>query len=174
MTQGNQVISLADIYNKNVNFLLGSGASLPLFPTLALDLNRSNDEQWTLEELATHFEETDDSRKLPLFMHYYVECIEPAQKFSLAPNDVSEVITNYRTFLKTVLDMLQRRKELDRRCNIFTKNYDGCIPLVADEILREGEIDFVLNDGAKGFSKRFLQASNFSSFLCQTGVFDRH
>jgi hypothetical protein len=74
MTQGNQMISPADIYNKNVNFLLGSGASWPLFPTLALSIKQPNGKPWTLEELATYFEETNDPRKTPLFMHYYAKC----------------------------------------------------------------------------------------------------
>jgi hypothetical protein len=70
--------------------------------------------------------------------------------------------------------MLQRRQALDRQCNIFTTNYDGCFPLVADELLQLGHIDFILNDGTRGFSKRILQARNYNSFLCQTGVFGRH
>jgi hypothetical protein len=63
-------------------------------------------------------------------------------------------IQNYRTFLTTALDMVGRRKQLDRRCNLFTANYDGCFPLVADELTKEGRTDFVLNDGTREFSKR--------------------
>lgn len=173
------MISIGEIYDQDVNFLFGSGASFGLFPTLRLGLKREDgDKSWTLEDLATHFENTDDNRRVPLFMHYYASCIRPAEVFSIGAASASEkgkaVLANYRTFLETVLTMLQRRKALDRRCNLFTTNYDGCLPLVADEILRRGDIDFVLNDGTRGFSKRFLQARNFSTFLCQTGVFGRH
>ncbi|SOS42359.1 hypothetical protein CFBP3840_05354 [Pseudomonas syringae] len=83
-------------------------------------------------------------------------------------------IKNYRTFLTTALEMVKRRKALDRRCNVFTTNYDGCFPLVADALIKEGCIDFVLNDGARGFTRRMLQARNFGSYLCQAGVFGRY
>lgn len=70
--------------------------------------------------------------------------------------------------------MVKRRKALDRRCNVFTTNYDGCFQLVADALIREGHIDFVLNDGARGFTRRVLQARNFGAYLCQAGVFGRY
>lgn len=172
------MISINEIYEQDINFLFGSGASSGLFPTLQLGVQRDDGTSWTLEELATHFEETDDRRKIPLFMHYYASCIKPAEDFRISAANAFEqkksVIANYRKFLETILMMLQRRNVLDKRCNLFTTNYDGCFPLVADEIIREGNIDFILNDGTRGFSKMFLQASNFNTFLCQTGVFGRH
>jgi len=173
------VISLGDIYDKDINFLFGSGASFGLLPTLRLEIKReTGGENWTLEDLATYFESTDDKRLIPLFMHYYQSCIRPAEVLSIATanqtNSGRVVVDNYRQFLESVLVMLQRRKALERRCNIFTTNYDGCFPLVADAIMQRGQIDFVLNDGTRGFSKRILQARNFNSFLCQTGVFGRH
>ena len=41
-------------------------------------------------------------------------------------------------------------------------------------MLRRGNIDFIVNDGARGFSKRYLQARNFNSLVSHTGIFDRH
>jgi len=173
------VISLGDIYDKDVSFLFGSGASFGLLPTLRLDIKREvGGESWTLEELAAHFEKAKDKRLIPLFMHYYQSCIRPAEMLTISAANGTEggrvVVDNYRRFLESVLLMLQRRKALERRCNIFTTNYDGCFPLVADEIIQRGHIDFVLNDGTRGFTKRILQARNFNSFLCQSGVFGRH
>lgn len=173
-----ETISASDVYDKDLNFLFGAGASSGLFPTLALQIKNEHGVAWTLEELATHFEGTGDQRYIPLFMHYYNTCIRPAQVFNvnLAAGDETrgKVVGNYRAFLNTVLKILQRRKALERRCNLFTTNYDGCFPLIADEILRDGSIDFLLNDGARGFRRRYLQARNFNTYLCQTGVFERH
>jgi hypothetical protein len=172
------VISVGDIYDKDVNFLIGSGASHGLFPTLGLGIRKDAEHSWTLEELATQFDLSGDPRYAPLFMHYYASCIHPAQTFTLQNAQQSAlgkvVIENYSRFIETVLAMLHRRRALDRRCNVFTTNYDGCLPFVADEILRKSAADFVLNDGGRGFRQRVLQARNFNSFLCQTGVFDRH
>jgi hypothetical protein len=173
------VIPIGDIYNQDINFLFGSGASFGVLPTLQLQLRKGHgDDRYTLEELATLFEQTGDRRLVPLFMHYYASCIRPAELLSIEGANATErgaaVIENYRTFLLTALEMVKRRKALDRRCNVFTTNYDGCFPLVADCLIKEGHIDFVLNDGARGFTRRILQARNFGSYLCQSGVFGRY
>lgn len=175
------MISIGDIYDKDLNFLFGSGASFGLLPTLQLKMRTGiGDARYSLEELATKFEQEDGDRRrlVPLFMHYYSSCIRPAERLILeaavSTEAGAETIKNYRTFLTTVLEMVSRRKALDRRCNIFTTNYDGCFPLVADELIKEGRTDFVLNDGARGFSKRIVQARNFGSYLCQSGVFGRY
>jgi SIR2-like domain len=175
------VISIGDIYDKDINFLFGSGASSGLLPTLQLQMRTGEDEaRYSLEELATKFEKEDKGRRrlVPLFMHYYSSCIRPAEQLTLKSAVETEAgaktIKNYRTFLITALEMVKRRKALDRRCNIFTTNYDGCFPLVADALIQEGSTDFVLNDGTRGFTKRVLQARNFGAYLCQAGVFGRY
>lgn len=175
------VIPIGDIYDKDINFLFGSGASSGLLPTLQLKMQTGEGEaRYSLEELATKFEQEDEDRRrlVPLFMHYYSACIRPAEKLTLdsasATPDGAKAIANYRTFLRTALEMVKRRKALDRRCNVFTTNYDGCFPLVADELIREGHTDFVLNDGARGFTRRTLQARNFGSYMCHAGVFGRY
>lgn len=173
------MISISDIYNQDINFLFGSGASFGLLPTLQLQVQTGEgDSRYTLEDLATKFECEQDRRLIPLFMHYYASCIRPAERLSLeralAAEPGAAVIKNYRTFLTTALEMVKRRKALDRRCNVFTTNYDGCFPLVADSLIKEGNIDFVLNDGTRGFTRRILQARNFGAYLCQAGVFGRY
>ena len=174
-------ISLNDIYDKNINFLIGSGASYGLFPTLAVDIKGNGGEWQSIETLATHFEQSgNEDAKTLLFMYYFNVCIKPVMEFDLQSPDITsapikiEVINNYRKFLDTVLTVLQRKKEYERKCNIFTTNYDGCFSYIADEILKEGAIDFTVNDGARGFRRRYLQAKNYNSFICQTGIFDRH
>lgn len=170
-------IKAEDIYDKNLNFLLGSGASFGLFPTLALKILNNDGEPHTVETLATSFTENDSKFTL-VFMHYYATCIKPVIEFNLAAAKVDQdkqtVISNYVAFLETTLQLLQRRKSMEKRCNIFTTNYDGCIAHIADSLFERANVDFVLNDGARGFHRRFLQARNFNSFLCQTGVFERH
>lgn len=175
------MIAISDIYDKDINFLFGSGASTGLLPTLQLQMRTGvGDGRYSLEELATKFEQEDDDRRrlVPLFMHYYASCIRPAERLTLgtavATAPGAQTVKNYRTFLTTALEMVGRRKQLDRRCNLFTTNYDGCFPLVADALITEGRTDFVLNDGARGFTKRVVQARNFDSYLCQAGVFGRY
>ena len=151
------MIPLGDIYNKAVNFLIGSGASSGLFPTLELVLVKDDGNRWSLEDLGAHLAASNDRRHTPLFMHYYNECILPAQRFAVGSvNDKrgKTVLENYQKLLLTLLALVRKRQALDRRCNVFTTNYDGCIPLVADELLQAGTHDFVLNDGTRGVDLR--------------------
>lgn len=172
-----ELIKVGDIYDKNLNFLLGSGASFGLFPTLALKILDHEGNPHTIETLATSFDENDPRITL-VFMHYYTTCIKPVIEFNLNAAEADphklEVIENYGAFLETVLQLLQRRKPMEKRCNVFTTNYDGCIAHTADTLFKRANVDFVLNDGARGFHRRFLQARNFNSFVCQTGIFERH
>lgn len=175
------MISIDDIYDKDINFLFGAGASSGLLPTLQLQMRTGEGEaRYSLEDLATKFEQEDrDHRRIvPLFMHYYSSCIRPAELLTLQTARATGVgkmaIDNYRTFLMTALEMVKRRKALDRRCNVFTTNYDGCFSLVADALIEDGYTDFVLNDGTRGFTRHILQARNFGSYLCQAGVFGRY
>ncbi len=97
-----------DAYNKNINILIGSGASADLFPTLGLAIKNSKDERETIETLATRYENHPD-KKTALFMHYYNTCILPVQTFS--PTDVTSDegksnLDNYEVFLKTLLGLL--------------------------------------------------------------------
>ncbi len=177
-------IDLNDIYDKNINFLIGAGASHGLFPTLALKIKDDKGVRQTIETLATRFYEAKESNSLYtlLFMHYYETCIKPVitndfeskeEFFDLQPKE-QEVLDNYKKFIETLLKILQYRKNFDRKCNVFTTNYDACFTYTADQILENGNLDFVINDGARGFNRRYLQAKNFNSFVCQTGIFERH
>lgn len=164
-----------DAYNKNINILIGSGASADLFPTLALAIKNAKGERETIETLATKFETWPDKRTA-LFMHYYNTCIFPVQTFtpSAVTSDEGKAnLENYEIFLTTLLGLLDRRKDLNRKINIFTTNYDGCLAHTADNILMKGSHDFVVNDGTSGFHRKHLHSKNFSTFHCQTGIFER-
>ncbi|MBI2727158.1 MAG: SIR2 family protein [Polaromonas sp.] len=168
-------IEALDTYNKNINILLGSGASADLFPTLGLEIKGPNNEWQSIETLATAFEKNLQKRTA-LFMHYYNTCIYPVQTFDPAKVVTGKGLTNlenYELFLKTLLGLLDRRKELNRKINVFTTNYDGCLAHTADKILMNGSHDFVVNDGSSGFQKKHLHAKNFNTFQCQTGIFER-
>lgn len=185
-------ISLKDIYQQNLNFIIGAGASSGLFPTLWLDIEDSEvpGQNETIETLATKLEQGGlKHHHALLFMHYYQKIIKPVISFSLDDtnngvacdncNSCEEcnkrlTLGNYETFLESLILLLIQKDSFSRRCNIFTTNYDGCMPLVADKILESGKYDFVINDGSRGFLKRTLAAKNFNSYVCQTGVFGRN
>jgi len=169
-------IKLDAVFDKNLNFLIGSGASVGLLPTLALNIRDAQGNRHTVETLAGDLPE-DDPRRSALFMHYYLQCVLPAQKLTRESvagiPEKQQVLVNYKTFISTLLQILLRRRQFDKRCNVFTTNYDPCFTLIADELIQGGTIDFVLNDGARGFTVRQLHARNFNTYLSQTGIFER-
>lgn len=168
-------IEALDIYNKNVNILIGSGASADLFPTLGLQIKDALGNWETIETLSTKYALRPE-KSAALFMHYYSTCIHPVQTFSpsaIATAEGLENLDNYEVFLRTLLGFLDRRKDVNRKINIFTTNYDGCLAHAADNLLVRGAHEFVVNDGTSGFYKKHLHAKNFNTFQCQTGVFER-
>jgi len=173
-------IKLDEICEMNINLIIGSGASYGLFPTLSIGMLKGKT-QHTIETIATEIEQTDSKVKprilALLFMYYYETCIKPISKLDLAKlsEPEQEVIENYSKLLNTLLVVLRKKQSSNKRCNLFTTNYDGCIPFAADKILKKGQTEFVINDGTRGFRTKYLQARYFNSYLRQTGVFgDKH
>ncbi|VEL95968.1 hypothetical protein ALT761_00927 [Alteromonas sp. 76-1] len=193
-------IPLNEIYQHKLNFLIGAGASSDLFPTLWLPLKDSDDEKKneTIETLATKLDQLGEpykSHHALLFMYYYENIIEPVCKFQLGdiyiPHDEEctnddqckvcekielrkEAIENYEIFIDSIVRLLQQKSDFQRRCNLFTTNYDGCVPLVADKMIKKGNLEFNINDGTSGFLERTLSARNFNNYVCQSGVFGRN
>lgn len=176
-TKQNVSISFSDIYDKNINFLIGSGASYGIAPTLELKIkDASTGKAHTIETLGKYFE---DSRKeahlTTLLMYYYVSCIKPILEFDSERADSTQqcVIENYKRFLKSIATLLNR-KRANKQCNIFTTNYDNCFVQAIDKLYSEGDFNLNLNDGAKGFEKKYLSARNFNTVHYETSPFRQH
>lgn len=170
-------IKIGDIYDKNINFLLGSGASYGFLPTLALQIKSEGDNTHTIETLSTLWEREEklELRTL-LFNYYYTNCIKPAIDIDMENlcSEQKKVFDNYATFLRTVLLTISRSQSSGRKCNIFTTNYDGCVEIAADNLIEDEKLDFILNDGCRGFIKRYLHSKNFNTVQYKTGVFGKH
>lgn len=99
-----------DLHDKNINYLIGAGASTGVFPTL--ELNIQTEGQWeTIETLATEFDSTGaDHLKTLLFMYYYEECIKPVSSvdFTNLKGDERVVIDNYKKFMTLNFEILLR------------------------------------------------------------------
>jgi len=166
------------IYDKHLNLLIGSGASFGLLPTLALKVTRTDGSSHTIETLATLYERLGDRQRLAaLFMHYYQTCILPAQTMPFeairADADRAPILDHYEQLVRTLLSMVQRRHGIDKRCNVFTTNYDGCLPHAANRVMSSGGQDFVVNDGSRGFFQRVVEARNYNTYYFRTGIFER-
>jgi len=174
--QKNVSIPFAEIYDKNINFLIGSGASYGIAPTLELKIKQSDGSKHTVETLGKYFEDHNKTELLTsLFMHYYVECVKPILHFNYhsAAGEQRRVVEEYKNFLKSIKSLLDRKKE-NKQCNIFTTNYDNCFVQAVELLYRENAFDINLNDGVKGFGKRYLSARNFNTVQYETSPFRQH
>lgn len=169
-------IPLSDIYDKNINFLIGSGASYGIAPTLELKIKQSNGKPHSIETLGKYFKDNNQNDLMTtLLMHYYVKCIAPILTFDYqqASPEQQEVIENYTQFLKTINALLERKRN-GKQCNIFTTNYDNCFVQSIERLYKENKFDINLNDGAKGFSNKYLSVRNFNSVQYETSPFRQH
>ncbi len=105
------------IQSSHVNFLLGSGCSLPGIKTLG-----------NIEKAYTDYIENnqqDLANKL-LFEFLRAFLMEPSEWKDISKPDTKETLANYKHFLENVSHLLTKRKNglLQKRATIFTTNYD--------------------------------------------------
>ena len=172
-----KTIKIEEIYEQNLNFIIGSGASVGIAPTLKINAVNLLGETLTIETLATLFDKENKPELLFLtFAHYYYNCVRPIA--NLGKNEYSDTekntLGNYVDFIDTIIKILNRKENFKKRCNIFTTNYDSAFEIAAEKMLSHGGRHFSLNDGSSGFKNKYLNSKNFNTFSYQTGIFDGH
>ncbi|PSV55694.1 SIR2 family protein [Photobacterium sp. GB-3] len=171
--------NLHQIYDHNLNFLFGAGASVGFLPTLALEIKDENGKKHTFETLAKHYE-NDKEMTTMLFMLYYRECIKPGLPRSSSlpkvprPPNQEAVITEYKRFITTLIQVLNKQKPSAKRANIFTTNYDNCLEMASEELMAAKRAQFEVNDGSTGFQTRTFHARNFNNRVVNKGLLERY
>jgi hypothetical protein len=174
-------IKINDIWQHHVNILIGSGASYGLFPTLETEM-----EDETIETIGKYFEdEKKHKHKSLLFMYYYINCIKPVITYDIEETKFGAdlgiddfiaklaVINNYKILLNT-LKIISSKNKSHKKTNIFTTNYDSCFADAYEELLLgQYNLDFTLNDGTKGFRRKFLEAQNFDTSSIRHSLFGK-
>lgn len=171
-------ISLRELSGKNLNFLFGSGASVPYLPTLYI-----NEYRKSLEEIFTELEvqEKDGSIAYYYWQKFYWDNI--LSKGSLSNVDLLtgtekekyfKVKNEYEIFMKNTIRFLNyQNDDHSAKVNIFTTNYDMFFEKVADDLNVSQATDFILNDGSRGFIQKNYSVSNYDKTVYKTGVFGR-
>jgi hypothetical protein len=169
--------NLYDVYEHNLNFLLGAGASFGFLPTLELKVKDESGKVFTIESLAHRFDEDgNDELRTLLFMFYYRECILPGLPghFDASfPHHGQSVLNEYECFLATLVEVLERQKD-SKKVNLYTTNYDSCLELSSDSLLSGLPGRFVVNDGSDGFQSKRFHTKNYNNRVVQKGIFDKH
>jgi len=110
------------IQDSNLNFLIGSGLSVPYFGVLG-----------NIEQLLTELESYDPKKeeikkiiKVSLYMKYFKVAISGNVEILENHTDAQSVLSNYKDFLIMLNSILLERKNtlLGKQVNIFTTNID--------------------------------------------------
>lgn len=160
-----------EIFDKRINFLIGSGASFGALNTLSTEYTKGGS-KISFEDIASILESDGkkDVAQLMFSEKYCKDIIEPS--YTMNYEDKPSVLENYVKWLEYIFYLLSAKKVNDaKRCNIFTTNYDLFIEYAANKIIEEKK-NCVFNDGGNGFFKRYLHAKNFNRQMVDVGVFD--
>ena len=166
------------IENSNINFLIGSGASVPFFGVL------SNIENW-LTDLEKD-KNLLEKEKLYLKAVFYKIYFETAMKNNLnilkenssnKSNDLFYVKNNYKKFFETIHELIfQRKSNLSKQINIFTTNIDIFHEYVLDTLNYEFNDGFIGRFNPKldlsSFRKTFHRESLFFSKISEIPLFN--
>ncbi len=150
---------------KNLNFLIGSGASVPYFPTLG-----------NIEDLLTTSTISEPTKQL-IYAIYFNSIIRKNINLlnQAKENEREEVLQHYKDFIDFLLLKMQLRNSRisPNRVNIFTTNYDLFFEISIDWKLQENQHLF-FNDGSSGYFTRILSSENYHKTVSMNGVFDNY
>lgn len=144
---------------KQLNFLIGSGASVPSIP-LMRNFKECNGKSANEQLL-----ETVQKISKELLLGNYSE---------KNAENISASLDNYRYFLESIVYILSlsNSRQIPKNANIFTTNYDLFIEKATDYILKKYKV--VFNDGASGYFDRYLDSSNFNRTVSYKGLNDNY
>lgn len=159
------------IRGKNINFLIGAGASVPMYQSLSLGKGFPS-----FEEIVSSAN-IDRQAKIFLYIYYFLRYIEPMgvsseefrKNFS---ND--EVFKNYKKLIKYFYNYLQcESNESPKRINVFTTNYDLLFERAFDEFLFTNPLIY-FNDGSRGVFTKYVSNKNYYLNVTHSGYNDNY
>lgn len=154
------------LYGKNINFLIGSGASAGAIPTLATEYEKDG-KNLSIEEILTEEKDNKNLKNL-IYLYFYQKIIKTG--FLEDIKDFT-VMKNYEKFLEQLIKFMYRENyQKEKRINIFTTNYDLFFEKAIDNLI--GKYEFYFNDGSAGNITRRLSMKNYHKKVYHTGNFD--
>lgn len=155
---------LKDIQGKNINFLIGSGASFGVIPTLWVQsLNMS------FEDLLTSSGFGENQKKV-LYFIWFELWIRKTMVVNFDKSDMTH--KQYKRFIQNLIDFLNNEGfDRPKRVNIFTSNYDTLFEMIFDELSRENRLTY-FNDGSRGFFKKYISTENYHLKISHSGMSD--
>lgn len=159
------------IRGKNINFLMGSGASAPLYPTLSLGENCPS-----FEDVVSH-KNLSDTARIFMYLYYFEKIVSPIALrkdiFDMIYGG-DQVVVNYEKLAGTLYAFLySESNERPKRINIFSTNYDLLLERAFDDFLVKHPLVY-FNDRARGVFRRYISNQNFYLNVTHSGYNDNY
>lgn len=163
------------IRGKNVNFLIGAGASIGFHGALSFKDEKDNNFIFPTFEDVVRNKKIDDKVKKILYLYYFWKCIEPKFIDKKTHNrKYKETFNNYYNLVSVLYDyLLGESNERPKRINIFTTNYDLFFEKVFDKFLTNNPLLY-FNDGSRGVFNRYVHNDNFYLNITHSGYNDNY
>ncbi|WP_369177919.1 SIR2 family protein [Candidatus Thiodubiliella endoseptemdiera] len=144
------------IASANINFLIGSGVSMPFFKTLT-DIEKKLSK-------AEELENTDEEIKIK--KEYFDKSISNNRELLERSQECQDVLSQYKEFYKTINALILQRESslLSKQVNIFTTNVD----IFSEIALEETGVEF--NDGFHGRFNSKYSVGNFKKSYYKTSL----
>lgn len=159
------------IRGKNLNFLIGSGASVPLYPSLSFGENYP-----TFEDVISN-SNLNNNAKIFMYLYYFVNWIEPmatSDKDFRNSSVESDVYKNYIRLITWFYNYLQTESnDRPKRINVFTTNYDLIFERGFDEFIFKNPLIY-FNDGSRGVFKKYISNKNYYLNVSHSGYNDNY
>lgn len=164
---------LKDIQGKNLNFLIGAGASAGLVNTLDLSqLGESFEDLYSDKELSPQQRMALDLIWFRSWIQDTLITKEKIDKISTDNPKGEKVFQNYKRFISNLGNFLDREGyDKPKRANIFTTNYDSLFELAFDEMAQDQRLVY-FNDGSRGFLNRYISTENFNLNISHSAMSD--
>ncbi|AHH45545.1 SIR2 family protein [Mesomycoplasma bovoculi] len=163
------------IRGKNINFLIGAGASAGVYNTLKIN------DYFSFEDLIT-LSGWDELTKQVLYLFFYEKVIKPMFEIETEINkatqdeesDFAKVFQNYKDFIEKLYIFLQNESnDRPRKINIFTTNYDLFFEHAYDKVSSNFPLS-IFNDGSKGIFNKVVDVNYFNFNTWQSGITDKY
>lgn len=163
------------IRGKNINFLIGAGASAGVYNTLDIKGYLS------FEDLISS-SDWNELEKQVLYLYFYKEWIKPMFEIEKEINnttqdkqsDFAKVFQNYKDFIEKLYIFLQNESnDRPRKINIFTTNYDLFFEHAYDKVSSNFPLS-IFNDGSKGIFNKVVDVNYFNFNTRQSGITDKY
>lgn len=146
---------------KRLNFLIGSGASVPAIPLMSF---------FKTEDISDEKANNSLSDKIKCVSKQVIEGIYNTSD----RENIETVLKRYSDFIKVILQLLYHAnsRQVTKNINIFTTNYDLFIEKSLDELMKYES--FVFNDGGNGYFNRILDSANYNKSVAYRGLNDNY